>query len=61
MVSDLSKSLSTMRSLPVELKVHGVRGHAMLLLLQDRNIHTDTHTHTFKLKLFEIKMSGLYI
>lgn len=46
MVSDLSKSLSTMHSLPVELKVHGVGGHAVLLLLQDRNLHTDTHTHT---------------
>ena len=46
MVSDLPKSLSTVHSLPVELKFHGVGGHVVLLLLQDRNLHTDTHTHT---------------
>lgn len=46
LVSDLSKSLSTMDSLPVEVKFHGVGGHAVLLLSHDRNLHTETHTHT---------------
>lgn len=44
LVSDLSKSLSTMDSLPVEVKFHGVGGHAMLLL--SRQKHTQRHTHT---------------
>lgn len=45
LVSDLSKSLSTMDSLPVELKFHGV-GAMLCCFFYTTETYTQTHTHT---------------